>query len=363
MSKILPFVEPTKEQLKNRSKKISSLLRLGTKKGFNLIKGSEVGAFERIPMNIPQVDDLFGPTLGRFAVAYGASGCGKSTATYRWLAAAQRCIPDRVPMLIDTEGRLDSSWMRAQGLDLDNLLIVEKQDTLEAYCDVALKAIATGDVSLLAIDTISAMMPAEFLKKESKGEMMERDHIALEARKYQQFIKMSKEAILKNNTACLFIGQARQHGIGSAYTHIGLSGGNMLRHMCLWIAQFSKLKGTNKALDIDGRKVSVPVNFVIKMKLEKDTGPNEGHAAFIEFIPGLGYDEEESKMRVAFSSGLINETAPSRFEWEKADGEIEKIHGKNNLTTFFKENPSEWERLQEKIIVLSTEVPNGEGSD
>lgn len=333
---------------------IKKLRSVAEKKGIKLKLGSELSSFVRIPSGLPQLDSIGGPVLGRFIVIYGVEGSAKTTMCCRWLAAAQREYPEKLVLLVESEDKFDVNWAAIQGVDIENLLVVQGEKTLEDYCDSLRDLVKEGVISLCVVDSISAMTPQAYFDKEAKGEMMERNHIGQDATKIQQFIKITKGDFFEHNTACVIVGQARTHGIGSMYTHIGLSGGHMLKHMAMQIWQFNPLNGatevSHKMVDIDGRKVKVLEYFHVKATLQKDTGPNVGQAAYLKFIPGVGFDDMEAWIRAGITYGIIDQTSAAWFVWTDSSGEQNKLQGRNKVVDYFKQEDTERQRLMTLVV-------------
>ena len=312
----MPKTEDTKNKEDKADKKekipsIKDLMRLASKRGFKLKLASEIEPFEYIPSGLPQMDNLGGPCLGRFVVIYGAEGSGKSTMAYRYITSAQKKYPEKICLLVDAEHRVDPVWMEQQGVSLERLLIIDSCDTLEEYCQAAIDIIQTGAVSLCVIDTISAMTPAYSLEEKSSAHALERDHVAIDARKTQQFIKLVTSDVFKHKTAVLIVAQTRTHGIGSMYTYEGLSGGHHQKHMALQIWQFSRTGKSDceyQKVVIDGNTVNELASYMVRAKLEKDTGPNLGKAAFVRFRVGIGFDLLESVINAAIRFDIIKRT-------------------------------------------------------
>ena len=338
------------ESLEDRIKAIQQIAK---KSKFNLITGSQLESFRFLKVGIPPIDVLGGPCFGRFVVVYGASGSGESTYIYRCIAAAQKEEPTKVAVLLDVEGRIDPTWMSIQGVDLEKLVIVQGEQTLEDYCEAFRRIVQTGGVSIAVIDTVSAMTPKiMFQETLSEHNVMNRDHVAKDAIKIQQFIRLTKEDIFKNNVACVLVAQVRTHGIGSYATHDGLSGGNMLKHMAIQIWCFRAMLGKadveSERITIEGKPIDVIKGFKVKAILEKDTGPNTKKVAFLPFVVGVGYDEQEALINAALTYECIEKSSATKFRWTTVTGEI--VEGKRTfIKDFFKSNKVETSRLSKLV--------------
>jgi recombination protein RecA len=355
-SSTTPTEAPESAPELTQAENLAKVLRLAQDNKIKLLKASELKPFKFLQSGLPQIDALGGPCLGRFVVIYGPKGGGKTTYLYRCIANAQKNMPNKITVLVDAEGRIDPSWMEAQGVDLEKLMVIQGHDTLEDYCNALRLLMNSGAVSIAAIDTISAMTPRE-MKEEAANEknLMNRNFVARDATKIQQFIRLTKEDIFKNEVACVIVSQARTHGIGGRHTYVGLSGGNMLMHMALQIWQFTvmgnKSESVYRMVSVDGRPTKLLESFHIKALLEKDTGPNTRQVAYLPFTVGVGYDTDEAEVGAALRYGCIPEVARYSYRWTDNNGEEVKLRGRDNVKIYFRQHPEEREKLKDLIAL------------
>ena len=363
--------EPTKKEEKKEDPRpaiMKKLFKLAADKGIKLVRGSELKSFQYVSSGLPQIDALGGACIGRFTVIYGPEGSGKSTYLYRQIAAFQRTFPDKIPCLVDAEQRIEPTWMQAQGVDTENLAIIQGHKTMEEFCNAARQLACSGLISYIAIDTISAMKPAiMFQETNTEKNILNRDHVAKDAVKITQFIGLINADIFNNNVACIIVAQARTHGIGGRVTYLGLSGGYMLKHMATQIWQFMQLKSagdvTYENITVDSKPVKVVTAFKIRALLEKDTGPNPRRVAILPFVVGVGFDDIESVIGSGLRFGCIEETGKARFRWVDTNGEEHKLHGRANVMDYFKAAPLEIERLKEAVAITHHKMAGTKTSD
>lgn len=91
-------------------------------------------------------------------MVYGNKSAGKSTLSYRTIAAAQREFPDQIPALIDIEGTYDPAWAKRHHVDTERLLLVEPE-TGESAVDIADGIVRAKEVSLVVTDSIAFLTP------------------------------------------------------------------------------------------------------------------------------------------------------------------------------------------------------------
>ena len=340
-----------------RNKKKARIFELAKARGFNLKLGSELEEFEYVPIGLPNFDTKGGACRGRFIVMFGPAGSTKTTLVYRMIAAFQKKFPDQSCLLISPERRNSPSWMATQGVSLDDLLILEDAEALEDYCEAALRLIKTGSISFVAVDTVSMMMPRGYLSKEDKPDvnLMDKELVALDARKIGQWIRMTNGPIFSTNTACVLVSQARTHGIGSRHAYIDLSGGHMQRHMANQIWQMTPMTSESdavyKLIDTgEGKKVKVCTSFKVKALLKKDTGPNTGRIAYLDFRPGVGFDDALSVTNSGVFYGIVTKPSAAIYSWTDSQGVVQNFHGKPKVIEYFQANSPEKDRLAEMIL-------------
>lgn len=319
---------------------VTAAKKIAEKRGFKVITGSEAKPFRYIGAGLPQLDTLGGAVVGRYDVVFGPEGCGKTTLIARRAAQAQKMFPERSVLLADAELRFAPKWWQTQGVDTDKLLVLQNMGFMEDYYDAMLALVNEGVISYAPIDSISAMTPRDVLET-SKG--VERsaaeNQVAADAKKIQQFIKMSKESFFEHEVACTIIAQVRTHGIGGAMTWQDFSGGHMLRHMAsqIWKGdRMGKSEWEYEDVNIDGQKVKVVKSFGTRWTLSKDTGPNESKRAFVKFVVGTGFDDFESHIRAAIRLGVIENPSSGTFILPMASGEKQKIRGIEKVFEFYK---------------------------
>jgi len=114
--------------------------------------------YDRVPTGSLQLDLALGGglPLGRITEFAGPESHGKTTAILRILAENQKL--GRVCAFVDTEGSFDFDFARKIGVDLD-ALIFNAPASLEDMIDMVEVLVASREVSLIAIDSITGPVP------------------------------------------------------------------------------------------------------------------------------------------------------------------------------------------------------------
>ena len=158
---------------------------------------------------------------GRVCEIYGQESSGKTTLALSAIAKAQkkggRCA------FIDAEHALDIRYAERLGVSLDDLL-VSQPDCGEQALEIVEILARSGEVSLLVVDSVAALVP----RAEIEGEMGD-SHVGLQARLMSQAMRKLTAVAARTQACVLFINQLRMKigvSFGSPET---TTGGNALR--------------------------------------------------------------------------------------------------------------------------------------
>lgn len=154
----------------------------------------------------PRVDaasNCGGIPRGKMVEIFGPESGGKSLLTLRLIASAQKeglnCC------LVDVEQSFDPKWAALQGVDTDNLYIINENLSAETILDYVVKICESGDFGLVVIDSTAALIP----EKELEGSVGDQDY-ALLARAMSKACKKVAGACGQTQTSCIFINQIRE---------------------------------------------------------------------------------------------------------------------------------------------------------
>ena len=151
------------------------------------------------------IDDLTGIggiPRGRITEIYGPEAGGKSTLCLQIIAQAQaaggRCA------YVDAENALDITYAAALGVKVEDLL-VSQPSCGEEGLSVALGLIESGEISVVVVDSVAALVP----RSELEGDIGDAQ-MGLMARMMGQAMRKMNNAVSNTNTALIFINQVRQ---------------------------------------------------------------------------------------------------------------------------------------------------------
>ncbi len=191
-----------------------TVMRLGDKplKGFDAVPTGSLG--------LDMAIGIGGLPRGRIVEIFGPESSGKTTLAIHIIANAQKmglkCA------IVDAEHAFDPEYAKALGVDIDDLMI-SQPDYGEQSLEVADRMILDGDIGVMVIDSVAALVP----KAELEGEMGD-SKMGLHARLMSQACRKMTASVSKTNTLCIFINQIRQT-IGNMYVREFTPGGNALK--------------------------------------------------------------------------------------------------------------------------------------
>jgi len=200
--------EVTAPNLKQDSKALEvAIAQLQRKYGAgSVVKlgSTNVRPWDSIPTGAPNLDvalGIGGLPRGRVVEIFGPESSGKSTIALTTVAKAQQM--GLTCAYIDAEHALDPVYMQAIGIDLDNLLLAQP-DHGEQGLDIADSLIRTGDIGVIVIDSVAALVP----KAELDGEM-DQAHMGLQARMMAKALRKLTGLAAQHGTLIIFINQLR----------------------------------------------------------------------------------------------------------------------------------------------------------
>ena len=300
-----------------------AVMRLGT---------SDIQKWPSVPTGALSLDLILGNgglPLGRVVEIYGPESSGKSTISLSVVAQAQKmglkCA------YIDAEHALDPTYMQALGVDLDDLLLAQP-DYGEQALEIADRLIRTGEIGVIVIDSVAALVP----KAELEGDM-ESNQMGLQARMMAKGLR--KIVGLANEHKCLvvFINQIRMK-IGIMFGNPETTpGGKALPYAAsvrIDIRKKEDLK--NKAGDSIGIKVKAKV---IKNKMAPPLKITE-----YDIYYGKGVDNFGCLLDVAMQKGIFSQ----RGAWVYYEGESFS-QGRDNAIEKLKQDQELVSKIEEQI--------------
>ena len=263
---------------------------------------------------------------GRIIEIYGPESSGKTTLTLHIIANAQRA--GGVAAFIDAEHAMDPEYAKRIGVNINELLI-SQPDNGEQALDIVETLVSSGQVSVIVVDSVAALVP----KAEIEGEMGD-SHMGRQARLMSQALRKLTAIVARSNTTVIFINQIRMK-IGVMFGNPETTtGGNALKFYSSVRVEVRRAAQIKKGEDVVGNRVKVKI---VKNKVappfkatEFDIMYNEGISASGDILDtGVKY-EVIAKKGNSYSFGEVKlgtgrEAAKAAL---KADQKISKEIGK-----------------------------------
>lgn len=300
-----------------------AVMRLGT---------SDIKPWPAVPTGALSLDMILGIgglPLGRVVEIYGPESSGKSTISLSVVAQAQKmglkCA------YIDAEHALDPTYMNALGVNLDDLLLAQP-DYGEQALEIADKLIRTGEVGVIVIDSVAALVP----KAELEGDM-ESNQMGLQARMMAKATRKIVALAAEHKCLVIFINQLRMK-IGIMFGNPETTpGGRALPYAASVRIDVRKKEDLK---DKSGESIGIKVKAkVIKNKMAPPLKVTE-----FDIYYGKGVDNFGCLLDVCMSKGIFSQ----RGAWVYYDGESYS-QGRDNAIEKLKEDPKLVSTLQELI--------------
>src|SRR5438876_1842311 len=174
-----------------------SILRLGSKESIVPVSVISTGS-----ISLDYALGAGGFPRGRINEIFGPESSGKTTIALQVVAEAQKA--GGIAAFIDVEHALDPVYARKLGVDVDNLL-VSQPDFGEQALEITAHLIASGQIDVLVVDSVAALVP----KAELEGEMGD-SHMGVQAHLMSQALRKLTGAVNKSRTCLIFINQIRE---------------------------------------------------------------------------------------------------------------------------------------------------------
>jgi protein RecA len=263
----------------------SSLARLGVA----IVKARPSAAIATGSSSLDVALGIGGFPRGRIVEIFGKEGTGKTTLALSTAGNAQRLGGIAY---IDAEHKLDLSWARINGLNVNEALILQGTRATDTMASV-LQLIRSGDFALIIVDSLAALFPHEDL------ETYDGDFSDEMGRLFARTLPRIASAAGRTQTCVLLLNQVRREE-ETFERKIVSSGGQALAHYASIRLELSRMMAQKNGNDIVGFGLKATV-------LKSCVGPPFRQAELhINFQRGLDQEYEFMKhsqsQRQLFSS-------------------------------------------------------------
>jgi recombination protein RecA len=289
-----------------------SILRLGSKDALVPVSVISTGS-----ISLDAALGVGGLPRGRVIEVFGPESSGKTTIALQVIAEAQK--KGGIAAFIDVEHALDPAYAKKLGVDIDNLL-VSQPDYGEQALEITNHLTASGQIDVLVVDSVAALVP----KAELDGEMGD-SHMGVQARLMSQALRKLTGVVSRSRTCLIFINQIREK-IGVMFGNPETTtGGRALKFYAtvrLDIRRIAAIK--------DG---DVVIGNRTKVKVVKNKVAAPFREAEFDIIYGEGISKEGDLIDLGVAQNVIEKSG----SWISYKGE--RIgQGRENARQFLKDN-------------------------
>jgi recombination protein RecA len=288
-------------------------------------------AVEVVPTGALSLDIALGVggiPRGLVTEIYGNEGSGKTTLAYHLIAEAQRA--GGTAAYIDAEQRMDPTYAKAVGVDLDALLISQPQ-TGEQAMDIADILVRSGGLDLFVVDSVAALVP----RAELEGEMGD-SHMGLQARLMSKALRKVAHSIRQSNTAGIFLNQIREK-IGVMFGNPEVTpGGRALKFWSSVRIELRRLESLKRGQEIIGGRS--------RARVTKSSVAAPFRRAEFDIIYGQGISRAGSLLDVGLEMEMVTKSGAFL-----SYGETRLGQGRENARTFLEENAEIADEMEAEI--------------
>lgn len=228
--------------------------------------------------------EIFGPESG-----------GKTTIALLHAGEVQKKIPDRYVLFLDLEGTFDKALAMDYGVNDKTFLVSQPASGEEAF-NIAESFIRSGTVSLVLLDSVSALLP----EAEDKA-AMEQQSIGLQARLMSKALRKITPLCSKYDCSFLFVNQIREK-VGVMFGSPEITSGG--RGLPFYASIRLSVRAGEKIADPD-RKDEV-MGHVVNVRVAKNKTARPFRTASFPLIYGVGVDKVSEVVDIAVIAGIID---------------------------------------------------------
>ena len=252
-------------------------------------------------------------------------------------------------LYINAEARFSQEWATIQGVNLEELILVDiakgtsAEDMLQLYIDTAAKDMA----DVIVLDSITALSPTREIE-----ETMDKESMGLAPAKLSKFFRMCKGynyAANNGNGICgVFVAQYRDTMDKYSQALAKVPGGHAKDHY----AEYIILCGSKAAQETN--RVTRDTGFIMTMDFLKTDSRFRNRIEF-EFEHGVGLDPVSDIIDNAIKFGVIEKQPGGYYLWKDSNSKETRLRGVKNVMDTIREDAklvaSLKKQLEEKPVV------------
>ena len=234
--------------------------------------------------------------VGRIIEIFGPESSGKTTVTLHLIAEAQKKYPNKRASFIDAEHAFDPTYAENLGVNIQELLFSQPSSGEEAL-EIAEALIKTGEVSVVVVDSVAALIPQAELDDNYGNSKM-----GLQARLMSQAMRKINGLVSNSETILFFTNQLRDK-IGVVYGSPEVTtGGNALKFYASQRIDIRKIEilreGEAKTSEAYGNRVRIKI---IKNKVAPPFKECEATIVY-----GVGFDKLSEIIDLGLEFGILS---------------------------------------------------------
>lgn len=302
--------------------------------------------YTRIPFTSPRMNycTYGGIPTGRLIEFYGEEHGGKTTTALDIVANYQQMQlneehPKRVAYF-DSEITLDVEWATKLGVDVDSLILLQPEEqSAEDILQDILDMMSTGEVGLVILDSIAAMVSAQAMEKT----VADKTYAGIS----MPLTTFGNKAVMlckRYNCTVIGINQIRDD-LGAMWGGaVKTPGGRGWKHLCSVRMQFTRGAFIDeKGNEIKRSSESPAGNKVLMTMIKNKTCPSNRRGGYYTIDYANGIDYLADLLEVAIKYDLIQQHGAwfSIIDPDTGDIKADKIQGMSNVKEFFMDEANE----------------------
>ncbi len=285
--------------------------------------GADLRPADAIPTGSLALDialGIGGIPRGRITEIYGKEATGKTTLCLHIIAEAQKL--NGAAVFVDAENAFDPTYARRCGIDLGSLYIVQSR-TGEQALEIAEALVRSGDVDVVVIDSVAALLPRTFAESALSDDNHEHRLARLMS---EALVRLANALQHSPRTAIIFTNQLRRnHGAVFDSPEI-TTGGMALRFYASVRLELRRIQ----AVKLRGEVIGIRTRATVK----KNKVAPPSLAAEFDILYGEGISREAEILDLGVQYGFIEKSGGSYSYRHASLGQ-----GRENARIFLKKHP------------------------
>lgn len=297
----------------------------------------EVEAIKTGSISLDWVLGCGGFPRGRIVEVYGESSTGKSTLAL-FIAAQVQKNEGRV-LWLDAEQCYDSAYAEKIGIDTKKLILSRPMSGEEGFT-ILEKFIKTGDIDLIVVDSVAALVPQD----ELDGNVEDKS-IALQARLMSKGLRMITGILAKTKTSVIFINQLRDNigafGWGPKTTSTGGKALKFYASIRLAVKNGGKILTSNKEA----------IGSLLKIKAEKNKVGFPFRETELELFFRKGLDLVGDVLDFSLKNGVVSKSG-STYSYR----DVKLGVGRDKAKEYLEGNKEVLDLIRDEVVKVTAKV-------